>query len=146
MSDKHESMIGIVKLYELRREETMREAREWFAAFYADSFQDIIDVFTGKEDRFFRMVLTYWEMAACFVNHGAIDEQMFNEANAEHISTFAKVEPFIEEFRGMTKNPQLLANLEQLVMRVPDVKTAMANIRERAKEKHAAQLKTAAAA
>ncbi len=143
MSDKHESMIGIMKLYELRREETMREAREWLAAFYADSFQDIADVFTGEGDRFFRMTLTYWDMAAAFVNHGAIDEQMFNEANVEHIATFAKVEPFIEEFRVMTKNPQLLTNLEQLVMRVPNVKTVMADFRERAKEKRSARSKAA---
>lgn len=79
------------------------------------------------------MVATYWDMAASFVNYGAIDEQMFNDANVEHIAVFAKVEPYIDEMRTMIKNPQLLNNLEKLVMRVPNVKETMANIRERAK-------------
>ncbi len=56
MSDKHESMIGIMKLYELRRDATMREGRNWFAAFYADSFQDIESVLKSGDDAFFRMV------------------------------------------------------------------------------------------
>src|SRR3954466_8495151 len=111
MSNKHESMIGIMKLYDLRREETLREARKWFAGFNPDSFEEIIDTFTGEDDPYFRMVLSYWDMAASFVNHGAIDEQMFNEANVEHIFTFAKVEPFLTELRELTKAPQLLGNL-----------------------------------
>lgn len=78
-------------------------------------------------------------MAASFVNHGAIDEQMFNEANVEHIAVYAKVEPFIAEMRTMIKNPHLLDNLEKLVMRVPNAKEMMADIRERAKVKNAAR-------
>lgn len=135
MNNKHESMIGIMNLYELRREPTMRQARNWLAAASPNSFQEIVDTLTGEDDAYFRMALTYWDMAASFVNHGAIDEQMFNDANVEHIAAFAKVEPFIEELRELTKNPNLLANLEQLVMRVPHVKETMAEIRERAKAK-----------
>ncbi|MDQ3063826.1 MAG: DUF4760 domain-containing protein [Acidobacteriota bacterium] len=144
MSNKHDSMIGIIKLYELRREETMRQARQWFADFNPNSFQDIVDTLTGENDSKLRMVATYWDMAASFVNHGAIDEQMFNDANVEHIAVFAKVEPYIAEMRGMTKNPQLLDNLEKLVMRVPNVKETMADIRERAKAKKAAREEVAA--
>lgn len=144
MINKHESMIGIMKLYELRREETMRRARDWFADFNPNSFQDIVDTLTGENDSRLRMVATYWDMAASFVNHGAIDEQMFNDANVEHIAVFAKVEPFIAEMRGMIKNPQLLDNLEKLVMRVPNVKETMADIRERAKAKKAAREEAAA--
>ena len=146
MSNKHESMIGIMKLYDLRREAKMREAREWFDAFYAGSFQDVVDVFNSEDDRFFRMVLTYWEMAASFVNHGAIDEQLFNEINGEHIAVFAKVEPFIAELRELTKSPQLLANLEKLVLRIPNAKEALANFRERAKERQSARQKAAVSA
>src|SRR5215213_10786622 len=100
MSNKNESMIGIIKLYDLRREATMREAREWFGAFNPGSFEDIVDVFTGEDDVYFRMVLTYWDMAASFVNHGAIDEQMFNDANGEHMVVFSKLEPYVEEIRS----------------------------------------------
>ena len=145
MSNKHESMIGIMKLYDLRREPVMREAREWFDGFYADSFEDVTEVFKGEDDRFFRMVLTYWDMAASFVNHGAIDEQQFNEVTAEHVAVFAKVEPFIAELRELANTPGLLANLEKLVSRIPDAKDQTAYFRERAKAKQSAR-QTAAAA
>lgn len=144
MNDKYESMIGIMKLYELRREETMRDARRWYADFSPESFQDIVDTVTGENDSYFRMFTTYWDMAASFVNHGAIDEQMFNEANVEHVLAFAKVEPFIAELRELTKFPNLLGNLEQLVMRISNVKETMTNFREQAKAKRAARGETVA--
>lgn len=59
MSNKHESMIGIIKLYELRRDETMRQARRWFADFSPESFQDIVETMTGEDDSSLRMVATY---------------------------------------------------------------------------------------
>ncbi len=145
MSNKHESMIGIMKLYELRREETLREARRWYADFSPESFQDIVDTVTGENDQYFRMFTTYWDMAASFVNHGAIDEQMFNEANFEHISAFAKIEPYISELRELAKVPHLLGNLEQLVMRIPNINETMATIRERTKAKNAALVEATAA-
>jgi hypothetical protein len=146
MSNQHESMIGIMKLYDLRREATMREAREWFNGFYAASFEDITNVFEGGEDRFFRQVLTYWDMAAAFVNHGAIDEQLFNEVNIEHVIAYAKVEPFIEDLRELAKEPALLANLEKLIRRIPNVEEKMASFRERTKERQLAKQKAAVAA
>ncbi len=133
MSTKHESMIGIMKLYELRREETMRKARDWFITFNPSSIQDIINTFTGEHGAYYRMVTTYWDMAASFVNHDAIDEQMFNDANLEHIAVFAKVEPFLAEIRAMSKMPQYLVNLEQLVLRSPNAKEMLADARERMK-------------
>jgi hypothetical protein len=136
-------MIGIMKLYDLRREPVLRKAREWFDNFYADSFDDIIELFKSEDERYFRMTVTYWDMAASFVNHGAIDEQLFGEINGEHLAVYAKVEPFIEKLRELTNTPAGLANLEKLVSRTPNAREAMADIRERAKEKQALK-KTAA--
>ena len=146
MSTEHESMIGIMKLYELRREETMRKARDWFVTFNPSSTQDIVDTFTGEHSAYYRMVTTYWDMAASFVNHDAIDEQMFNDANLEHVAVFAKVEPFLTEIRAMSKMPQYLANLEQLVMRSPDAKEMLADVRERMKAISAARAEAAGTA
>lgn len=144
MSDKYESMNGIMKLYDLRREPVLREAREWFDGFYADSFEDILELFKTPDERYFRMTLTYWDMAASFVNHGVIDEQMFSEIVGEHINVYAKLEPFVEDLRALLKNPTALANLENLVARTPNSKEFMADIRQRAREKQAR--KTAAVA
>jgi hypothetical protein len=146
MSNKYESMNGIIKLYDLRREPVLREAREWFDNFYADSFDDIIELFKTPDERYFRMTLTYWDMVASFVNHGAIDEQMFNEINGEHIAVYAKVEPFIEGLREMLQNPAGLAPLETLVFRAPNAKEIMAGFRERAKARQAAKQTAAASA
>lgn len=145
MSDKHESMNGIIKLYELRREPVLREAREWFDGFYADSFGEILELFKTPEERYFRMNLTYWDMAASFVNHGAIDERMFSEIVGEHINVYAKIEPFIEDLRGLLKNPTALANLENLVLRTPNSKEYMADVRARAKEKQTRKTSAVAA-
>ena len=77
------------------------------------------------------MVTSYWDMAASLVLNGAIDEQMFTDANGEHLVVFAKLEPFIGEFRTKLGNPTYLASLERLVMKTPNAKERLAAIRER---------------
>jgi hypothetical protein len=135
MSTKQEDAALILKLYDLRREETMRKARNWFfSEFNPTSLQDIINAMMGEQSAYLRMVTTYWDMAASFVNHGAIDEQMFNDANAEHVSIFAKMEPFLAEIREKVGAPKILWQLEQLVRRLPDAETRTAAIRERFKQ------------
>ena len=140
MNTKHESANLILKLYELRREDKMREARDWFGKFSPESAQDIVDaVMNEHSSAYYRMVATYWDMAASLVNQGAIDEAMFNDANAEHVFIFAKVEPFLGEMRVMFNAPQALANLEKLVMRMPDAKQRLEAVRERSKRMAAAR-------
>jgi hypothetical protein len=134
MSTKQEDANLILKLYELRREEVMRKARDWFIGFNPGSMQDILDTFMSDKSAYYRMVTSYWEMAATLVNHGAIDEAMFNEANGEQTVVFAKVEPFLAELRTKFESPQMLANLEKLVMRKPDAKELLSALRERFKQ------------
>jgi hypothetical protein len=133
MSEKYESARLILQLYDLRREETMRKARDWFVTFVPGSAKEITDVLVGPESPHFRMVTTYWDMAASLVNNGAIDEKMFNDANLEHVAVFAKIDPFIAELRSMYDSPEYLKNLENLVMRRPGAKELLAKIRERFK-------------
>ena len=84
----------------------------------------------AETSAYYRMVTTYWDMAASLVNHGAIDEEMFNDSVGEHFVGFSKIEPFLQEIRGMTGNPNALKNLEQLIMRQPDAKERLAKTRE----------------
>ncbi|HUE82436.1 MAG TPA: hypothetical protein VMM84_10025 [Pyrinomonadaceae bacterium] len=123
----------ILKLYDLRRESVMREARNWFFSFNPQSAQDFIDVMVGDKSAYFRMVVSYWEMAASFVNHGAIDEQMFNDANGEHVFVYAKIEPFLGELRQIFGSSEYLANLEKAVRRLPNIDQRIADMRERMK-------------
>ena len=135
MGTKYEDANLILKLYELRREEVMRKARDWFfLQFNPGSVQDITAAAMGEHSAYYRMVTTYWDMAASFVNHGAIDAQMFNDANGEHLAVFAKLEPFLEEIRTISGMPQYLQHLEKLVMGMPDAKERLTAMRERMKQ------------
>ncbi len=132
MNAKQEDANLILRLYELRREETMRRARWWFiASFNPQSVQDIFDIFDSEHSANFRMIVSYWDMAATFVNYGAIDEQMFNDINTEHIAIYAKLEPFLAELRAIPGMPPYLylKNLEPLVMRMPDAEARIAMMR-----------------
>ena len=132
MPTPYESADLLIKLYELRRDTTMREARTWFAReFNPSSIDEVVAAVAGPHSGHFRMVTSYWDMAASFVANGAIDEKMFNDANGEQLVILAKLEPFLAEYRERVGNPNYLAHLEKLVMKRPRVKEAMAAMRER---------------
>jgi hypothetical protein len=123
----------ILKLYELRREETMRKARDWyFREFNPQSMADFQAAMFGEHSGHLRMVVTYWDMAAALVNRGAIGLEMFNDANGEQIGVFAKLEPLLGEIRAMLA-PQFAANLEKLIDATPDGRKRAATTREQMK-------------
>ena len=132
MSNAHESMMGILRLYELRSEPTMRKARAWFmTGFYPESVQDILNVLLGEHSADFRMVASYWDMAAAFVVFEAIDDEMFNAINTEHVAIYAKLQPFLAELRAMPGVPPYLylKHLEPVVQRLPDAEERVAAMR-----------------
>jgi hypothetical protein len=123
----------ILKLYELRREPTMRQARDWFfMEFHPQSMADLNAAFFSEHSGHVRMVMTYWEMAAALVNHGAISLDLFKDTNGEHIGVFSKLEPLIPEVRA-TMGPQFLASLEKLIDATPGGREQVAMMRERMK-------------
>ena len=130
---KHKDAELILRLYEMRREPVMREARDWFLTFNPESFDDFKAVMFSDKSGYYRMVTTYWDMACSFVNHGALDEEMFNDANGEHTVVFAKIQPFIKQLREEFKSPNALKHLEKLVMRKDNAEAMLAGIRERFK-------------
>ena len=142
MSTEHESMMGILKLYELRSEPTMRKARDWFAlSFHPESAQDILQVLVGEHSADFRMVASYWDMAAAFVVLGAINEEMFNAINTEHVAVYAKLQPFLEELRAVPGIPPylFLKHLEPVVQRIPDYQERVAAMRRYMKSRRELQ-------
>lgn len=124
----------ILKLYDLRREKTMREARNWFFMFDPQSPKDLMEVLTSDKSGLLRMVISYWDMACSLVNNGAIDSQMFNDANGEHIFVYAKMEPFLPAMREMMGNPQFLGHLEKTVKELPNCEARLETVRERIKK------------
>lgn len=143
---KVESAELILKLYEARREPVMREARNWMIGFFPESAQDIMQAMINPQtSAYYRMVTTYWDMAASFVNHGAIDEEMFLDSSNEALVIFSKVEPYLAEIREIQKNPNILKNLESLIMRQPNAKEMLAGRRELMKRWMAARAEMAKA-
>src|SRR5579863_7489236 len=132
MSKQEEAGL-ILKLYELRREETMRKARDWyFREFHPESMADFTAALFGEHSGHLRMVITYWDMAAGLVNNGAISLEMFTDTNGEHLGVFSKVEPLLGEIRAVF-GPKFALNLEKLIDSTPDGRKTIAAMRERMK-------------
>jgi len=132
MSKQEEAGL-ILKLYELRREETMRKARDWyFREFNPEWVADFNAAMFGEQSGYLRMVISYWDMTAALVNNGAISLQLFNDSNGEHIGVFSKVEPLLGELRA-AYGPQFAANFEKLIDSTPDGRKRVAAAREQMK-------------
>jgi len=145
MSEQQDGANLILRLYEIRREERMRKARDWFISdFHPASSKDVLGALMGEYSADFRMVVSYWDMAAALVNHGAIDEQLFNDMNTEHVVVYAKMEPFLSEFRTMPGVPPYLylAQLEKVVIRIPDAEERIAAVRSYMKRRREVRDKT----
>ena len=132
MSKQEEAGL-ILKLYELRREDTMRKARDWyFREFNPQSMADFTAALFSEHSGHLRMVVSYWDMAAGLVTSGAISQDLFISTNGEHIGVFSKVEPLLDEIRRAL-GPQFAVNLEKLIDAVPDGRKQVAATRERLK-------------
>jgi hypothetical protein len=123
----------ILKLYALRREDTMRKARDWFfLEFNPQSVTDFTAAMFGEHSGHLRMVISYWDMAAALVNDGAISLELFHDCNGEHIGVFSKIEPLLKDIRT-AYSPRFAANLEKLIDATPDGRKLAAENRERMK-------------
>ena len=116
----HEQANLMLKLYDLRRESKLREARDWFAAnFHVKNAEDVMRLcpFGSKENTYMRMVAGYWEMVAGIVNRGLIDEDMFFEGTGEQWGVWQQLKPIAGDFRKTFSNPKFLTALEEQAKR-----------------------------
>ena len=110
----------ILRLYDLRREAEMRKARHWFTVDFwpqsADELIKVVNAFPSQENAWVRQVGGYWDMAASFVLQGALNEELFLQPGCcgEMFFIFAKIYPFLKEFREKTNNPDAFANIEKV--------------------------------
>jgi hypothetical protein len=108
----------ILQLYDLRREPRLREARKWFGA--VPQFQSREEWLKlcppGSEDNAsFRMVVTYWEMAASFVTTGVLNPELFYRGNnLEILFVYQKIRNILPEVRAVSKNPLQYRQLEEV--------------------------------
>lgn len=109
----------ILKLYELRTEAVMREARAWvIGQFWPNTVEDVLAVMldpTHPHNPHLRQVLSYWEMAAALVLHGAVSAELFVDTNGEGFFLMAKFAHILDGIRE--KNPTFLTKTTELVNR-----------------------------
>jgi hypothetical protein len=121
MATPFESATLNLKLFEMRREAVLREAREWFLRdFNPETFAELIEIVSGERNPSFRMVLGYWDMAASLVTAGAIDADAFREAHGEVFATFGKIHPFLAEMRSASGERDFCKHVEAVVLGAPD--------------------------
>ncbi len=131
MPTPFESALLNLRLFELRRDPVLREAREWFGRdFNPDTFADLVAIASGARNASIRMVLGYWDMAASLVTTGAIDAEAFLAAHGEIFLAFSKIHPFLAELRVATGEPEFCKHLEAVVLSAPDAEEVLARRRE----------------
>jgi len=105
----------LLRLYEQRREERLRTARAWFVAeCKAKTVQDWEKLCPIGSDHnaYYRMVTTYWEMAASLVANGILNPELFIQNSLEHLLVWERIKHLVPEFRKMNNTPHSLRNLE----------------------------------
>lgn len=127
----------VLKLYELRRESVMREARNWMATFNPKSIDDVMAVmgnFGSKENAYLRQVCGYWEMVAAFIVHGTLNRELAFDTLGEMYFVYAILQPVIGEFRTKFNAPEFFKNVQQVVEATEKGRERVAQVQQRRAE------------
>ena len=107
----------ILKLYDMRREDKLRSAREWFVhKFHCSGMEDYNKLcpFGSQENAYARQVITYWEMVASFIASGVLNEHLFYQSGMELLLVWERVKDLVPEMRIANKNSGSWKNLEMV--------------------------------
>lgn len=124
----------ILKLYDLRREAVMREARGFIFGFTPQSIDDVMGIisdFSRKENAYVRQVIGYWDMAASLVLRGALNEDLARDNFQELLFVYARLEPFIAEVRARTGMEGFAARMQKFVEGAQDAQARVKRFQQR---------------
>jgi hypothetical protein len=127
----------VLKLYDLRREPVMREARNWMATFNPQSIEDVVKVmsdFKLKDNAYLRQVCGYWEMVAALIVHGTLNRDLAFDTLGEMYFVYAILQPIMEDFRKKFGAPEFLKNVQQVVESTPQGRERIAGVQKRRAE------------
>ena len=109
----------ILRLYELRTEPVMRQARAWITGEFwpvtAEEFFAVAEKPADPHNAWLRQVISYWEMASALVIHGAVSAELFVDCNGEGFFLLAKFAPILDAIRE--RNPGFMIKTSELVTR-----------------------------
>jgi hypothetical protein len=143
----HSDVDIILRLYDIRREPVMREARKFVCFdFWPASFDDLGKLFAagGKEFGYFRQVTSYWDMAISFVARGALDPNLFLDNANEMIFTYAKLKPFLPALRENV-SPQFWKRIEDFITSTPEAQQKLLAVSKNVDRVREQKMKSAAA-
>ena len=115
----------ILRLYELRQEETLRKARRYMVfEFNPKTLEELRVVSRDSKSEFnpyWRQAMSFWEMAASFVLRGALDPALFLDSSLEGILIYAKFHHFHAETEKESGNP-FMGQTAALIAKYPAAK------------------------
>jgi hypothetical protein len=107
----------ILRLYEMRREKRMRQARAWFTAkCKVKSYDELIQLAPGgsEENASLRMVTTYWDLVASFMTSGVLNKELFFQSGRELLLVWERVRDYLPSMREAYKDPNYLKHLDTI--------------------------------
>lgn len=110
----------ILRLYEMRRDDRMREARQWFAAsFKPKSIEELQSLCPPgtEQNASYRMITSYWEMVASFVASGVLNAELFFQSGRELLYCWERVRDILPALRAANGNPLEWKNMETVAGR-----------------------------
>ena len=116
----HEQAQLHLQVFEMRREEKLRQARDWyFKNYFPESMEEAMRIAApGTENgAYVMMVFGYWDQACALLNYGLLHEDLFFETSGEFFGVWERVRNIIPEGRKMFVNPLFLAHLEKAATR-----------------------------
>jgi len=116
----HEQAQLHLKVYNLRREARLREARDWFQQNYnAETFEEAMKIAAPGTEHgtYVGMVIGYWEQACALLNYGLLHDELFFETSGEFFGVWEQLKAVVPQFREQFKDPTLLSNLEKAAQR-----------------------------
>jgi hypothetical protein len=116
----YEDVNLILKLYEMRREEKMRQAREYFGGMFGCKTMEEFNKQCppgSSQNAYFRMVVSYWDMVASFITSGVLNEALFFESGRELLFTWERIKDLTPQVREAAKDPMVWKNLETVATR-----------------------------
>jgi len=109
-----------LKVYNLRREARLRQARDWFQQNYnAETFEEAMKIAAPGTEHgtYVGMVIGYWEQACALLNYGLLHDELFFETSGEFFGVWEQLKAVVPQFREQFKDPTLLSNLEKAAQR-----------------------------
>jgi len=134
--DHHDAEL-VLKIYDLRREAVMREARDAINRdYWPRNEAEALAILQPEHplNRAYRQTSTYWEMVYGMAKHGVVHTEFLLESNGEGLLLFARVEPYLAAIRAAT-SPRALRNAEWIANSGDLGKAIMTTFRGRVQKK-----------